>query len=387
MNDYIYSWFICRTPQLFDLSKSSTTIHELVSQIHRTQRCKTNIDEFLYHVLFGDFFNDTQLMFDKEIPVETFISNYKGVPNVTEEIFKKYNYISKAREEIIELISQNKQLSCKNIIKLLIDKKYALLDIVAILFEISYIYLFTPTPNFENIDILVISEFDTKIMTYMLKHNLVLDIEYILEDITLKNNSILKQLTKLNEKKLELVNDNYYITNRVIQDIKRRSELQDGEIKTIFKIIGLSSTISNKKVEWKIQRANFEVLIDYLTEDISQNSEEDSKENKEKLTYGGCYLLQKDGDYVRKNNRFKIGKAKNLIQRLNAEVYRDAHIFCTRYVENINDCEREIIVTFTKLFKLIDICDEKGCHGKEYFEGDVNDMIIVFNMICSKYSG
>ena len=108
--------------------------------------------------------------------------------------------------------------------------------------------------------------------------------------------------------------------------------------------------------------------------------------SKSKLEHGGCYLLQREVDYLHKNNRYKIGKGDNIMRRINHEAsYRNCYIKCVIGVKDPHACEKELINTFKKMFKQITMADE-GQFGAEVFEGDIKIMIPMFQAICNKYA-
>lgn len=103
-------------------------------------------------------------------------------------------------------------------------------------------------------------------------------------------------------------------------------------------------------------------------------------------SHGGCYLLQREVDHDQKNNRYKIGKGENVIQRVGKESsYKNAYIKCIIGVRDPDACEKDIINVFRYKFKNIKEA-ERGSYGNEIFEGDINDMLSVFQSICNKYS-
>lgn len=99
--------------------------------------------------------------------------------------------------------------------------------------------------------------------------------------------------------------------------------------------------------------------------------------------YSGCYLIQTNGD--RGSNKYKIGKASNLMKRLKTcEGYKNALIIQAEFVRDPNACEREIIEVFSNEFELVKY-DIKGNYGSEYFRGDYVKIRRRFQEICEKY--
>lgn len=102
-----------------------------------------------------------------------------------------------------------------------------------------------------------------------------------------------------------------------------------------------------------------------------------------KLDHCGVYLLQLNCDEG--TNKYKVGKAGNILTRLKSTEYRNAFIMSCCYVPDINDCEREIITSFNEKFKNIKESEDGG-FGNEIFEGDIKEMMKVFWDICLKYN-
>ena len=108
--------------------------------------------------------------------------------------------------------------------------------------------------------------------------------------------------------------------------------------------------------------------------------------NETKLYRSGCYLIQRQNDSMFK--RVKIGKGKDVLKRINGEMaYKNCVIISINHVDlnKLNDCEREIIQTFTERFKLIKEAEE-GITGNETFEiYDLFETKKLFDSICEKY--
>ena len=97
---------------------------------------------------------------------------------------------------------------------------------------------------------------------------------------------------------------------------------------------------------------------------------------------GGLYMLQLNCD--KGTNKYKIGKAQDLLRRLRSTEYRNAHIVCTMMSKNIDKCERDLINEFNAHFINIKDSNEGG-FGSEMFEGDVEQMIPLFYSVCFRW--
>lgn len=102
-------------------------------------------------------------------------------------------------------------------------------------------------------------------------------------------------------------------------------------------------------------------------------------------TYGHCYLLQVLAESKTQTPIFKIGRSDDILQRLQSEHYRNARIICVREVNNAASCEREIIETFKRRFRQV-TSGRTTSIGTEYFEGNEEDVIRMFDFICSRYA-
>jgi len=93
----------------------------------------------------------------------------------------------------------------------------------------------------------------------------------------------------------------------------------------------------------------------------------------EKFNY--LYLIQTGEDL--KTNIYKIGKTeKTLEQRLKGYDIK-SYMIRSSLVDDCHKREVELLEIFNHRFKLN--------RGKEYFEGDINDMILEFNNFCDKF--
>ena len=102
-----------------------------------------------------------------------------------------------------------------------------------------------------------------------------------------------------------------------------------------------------------------------------------------KFDHGGVYILQLNCD--KGTNKYKIGKASNLLTRLKSTEYRNAFIISCCAVNDINGCEKEIIAAFNDKFKNVKESMDGG-FGNEIFEGDIKEMLNVFWAICLKFN-
>lgn len=100
------------------------------------------------------------------------------------------------------------------------------------------------------------------------------------------------------------------------------------------------------------------------------------------LNQSGCYLLQPFADFG--TEKYKIGRSKNVQQRLCSPEYRNANIIEVIYLNDVETCERQIIDEFSTRFEVIKK-DDKGNFGNEYFQGDINSMKKVFHKVCSAF--
>lgn len=89
---------------------------------------------------------------------------------------------------------------------------------------------------------------------------------------------------------------------------------------------------------------------------------------------GIIYLIQPN--VLKGTNRYKVGMSKDQTpKRINSYGSKTKIISIKKCIDPF-DLEKKIINEFNKKFKLID--------GKEYFEGDENEMIDLFEQICYK---
>ena len=96
----------------------------------------------------------------------------------------------------------------------------------------------------------------------------------------------------------------------------------------------------------------------------------------------GLYLLQLNCDHG--TNKYKLGKAQDLLRRLKSTEYRNAFIICTSMSKDIDKCERELINEFNKRFVNVKNSDAGG-FGAEMFMGNIYDMIDLFWSVCAKW--
>ena len=95
-----------------------------------------------------------------------------------------------------------------------------------------------------------------------------------------------------------------------------------------------------------------------------------------------CYFLQIYADNG--TDKYKIGRTNNIKSRLRSAEYRNAIVHETIQLNDSRKCESEIIREFKKEFVQV-TKDDKGGYGKEYFRGELDEMLKKFKEICSKY--
>lgn len=113
-----------------------------------------------------------------------------------------------------------------------------------------------------------------------------------------------------------------------------------------------------------------------------EDVQEEVMQSETTYPHQGLYLLQLNCDQG--SNKFKLGKAQNLLRRLKSTEYRNAFIICTSMSKDIDRCERELIEEFNKKFTNVKEADTGG-FGAEMFTGDVYAMIDLFWSICAKW--
>ena len=86
-----------------------------------------------------------------------------------------------------------------------------------------------------------------------------------------------------------------------------------------------------------------------------------------------------------KNNKYKIGKSRDIKTRLKSSEYRNADIILIKYLDDIHECERRLIKEFTEKFKIIR-SSSMGSYGFETFEGDIDLMKATFEQVCDEVS-
>jgi hypothetical protein len=98
-----------------------------------------------------------------------------------------------------------------------------------------------------------------------------------------------------------------------------------------------------------------------------------------------CYLIHLMNEVNQNIPVYKIGKSCNINQRMLANEYKNCKQISIVQVSDCSKCEREIIRTFTKKFKLV-LKSDKSNFGTEFFEGDIGLMKQEFERICEQYS-
>lgn len=99
-------------------------------------------------------------------------------------------------------------------------------------------------------------------------------------------------------------------------------------------------------------------------------------------THQGCYLIQLNCDEG--TDKYKIGKSKNLYERMKSSEYRNCFIYSMMYASDEDRCEKEIIKEFDSQFTQVKH-DTTGNYGREAYRGNIREMIKLFYEICSKY--
>ena len=97
----------------------------------------------------------------------------------------------------------------------------------------------------------------------------------------------------------------------------------------------------------------------------------------------GCYMIQLAADIGTK--KVKIGKSQDLQKRLNSIEYRNARWIRVANMKRKDECEKELIRAFNLKFENVRNADDGG-FGREYFIGNMNEMIKEFERICDSYS-
>lgn len=115
---------------------------------------------------------------------------------------------------------------------------------------------------------------------------------------------------------------------------------------------------------------------------VKQISTHEYKEPFVHSKHQGCYLIQLNCDEG--TNKYKIGKSKDLQQRLKTTEYRNCFIYSIMYTSDENECEKEIIREFDSHFIQVKH-DTTGNYGRETYRGDIREMMKLFHEICSKY--
>ena len=103
------------------------------------------------------------------------------------------------------------------------------------------------------------------------------------------------------------------------------------------------------------------------------------------LNMSGCYLLQREVDYVLENSRFKIGRSQNVKSRMKCAEYRNAKVISVYYMNDIVKCENELISVFSDKYAQISVSKDSGSYGRETFEGNIDDIVKDFKRICLKH--
>lgn len=105
-------------------------------------------------------------------------------------------------------------------------------------------------------------------------------------------------------------------------------------------------------------------------------------EGVHETSHKGCYLIQLNCD--RGTDKYKIGKAQNLLTRFKSSEYRNCFVVMTMNVSDEDECEKEIIKEFDSNFAQVR-SDTNGNYGRETYRGNIKEMIKLFYNICMKY--
>ena len=104
-----------------------------------------------------------------------------------------------------------------------------------------------------------------------------------------------------------------------------------------------------------------------MSEGIEQTDEVHYLDKNSILKRSGCYLIQREVDYVLKNSKYKIGRSQNIQSRMKSVDYRNARIISICYLHNEVECEKELIKTFSTKYRQItkSTNTDSGSYGKE----------------------
>ncbi|MPN40279.1 hypothetical protein SDC9_187815 [bioreactor metagenome] len=91
--------------------------------------------------------------------------------------------------------------------------------------------------------------------------------------------------------------------------------------------------------------------------------------------YEYCYIIQCQQHF--ETNIYKIGRSNNILQRMNSSEYYERRIIIIREVKNSIECEKEIKQIFKSKFGTV--------RGSEYFDGNIKEIIEIFNLVCNSY--
>lgn len=119
-----------------------------------------------------------------------------------------------------------------------------------------------------------------------------------------------------------------------------------------------------------------------LIEQEEPIKESSTPERIHETSHRGCYLIQLNCD--KGTDKYKIGKAQNLLTRFKAAEYRNCFIVMTINVSDEDECEKEIIKEFDSNFAQVR-SDTSGNYGREAYRGDIKEMIKLFYDVCMKY--
>lgn len=116
--------------------------------------------------------------------------------------------------------------------------------------------------------------------------------------------------------------------------------------------------------------------------DVACHKELPISEGAHETSHKGCYLIQLNCD--RGTDKYKIGKARNLLTRFKSSEYRNCFVVMTMNVSDEDECEKEIIKEFDSNFAQVR-SDASGNYGREAYRGNIKEMVKLFYSICMKY--
>jgi hypothetical protein len=98
-----------------------------------------------------------------------------------------------------------------------------------------------------------------------------------------------------------------------------------------------------------------------------------------------CYMLQLLAEFLTNTPIYKIGKSKNIEERLKVNEYKNARVIMICEVSDCTRCESDIIFRFMKNYEQV-LESKNSNFGTEFFRGELEDMREDFSKICKKYA-